>query len=72
MYKRYWIAELTTRGFASKVLFYGTEEELHEYTESELGYIPAYSGATEKEVEAARALKIKAYLCPEVKARATA
>lgn len=32
-----------------------------------LGYIPGYSGATEKEMEAAKALKMKIYCCPEIK-----
>lgn len=65
MYKRYWIVKITYRGFESVCLAYGTENELHDYFSSELGYMPAYSGATDKEVEIARQLKIKAYLCPE-------
>lgn len=67
MYRRYWLIELEQRGFASKCLMYGTEEEIHAYMESEIGYMPSYSGATEKEVEAARLLKIKAYIAPEKK-----
>lgn len=66
MYKRYWLVTVTNNGFQSKMLVHGTEQEMWGYMESEIGYIPAYSGASEREVEAARLLGIKAYLCPEI------
>lgn len=67
MYKRDWVARITVDGFETKCFFYGTETEFQEYAKSELGYIPGYSGATEKEMEAAKALKMKIYCCPEIK-----
>lgn len=67
MYKRNWIASITINGFETKCFFYGTETEFQEYAKTELGYIPRYSGATEKEVESARVLKMKFYYCPELK-----
>ena len=68
MYKRYWLVKISTNKFESRMLVHGTEQELWSYMESELGYIPGYCGATEKEVAAAKLLGIKAYLCPEVNA----
>lgn len=74
MYKRYWLVAFWKNGFEGKMLVYGTEEELWVYLDSEIGGGTErttgnyrYSGATDKEVEAARILKLKAYLCPEVK-----
>lgn len=66
MYKRTWVFSLVALGFETKLFVYGTEEEVREYMYSEFGSIPRYSGATEKEVEAAKLLKIKIYLAPDV------
>lgn len=65
MYKRYWLVSINTNGFESKMLVYGTEQEMWSYMESEIGYIPGYTGATDEEVKAAKMLKIKAYIAPE-------
>lgn len=65
MYKRYWMVSLDTNGFQSKFLMYGKETDIQKYMISELGGICGYSGATEKEVEAAKILHIKAYIAPE-------
>ena len=62
MYKRYWLIAMKRNGFETKALVYGTEAEMQEYMTSACGYVPAYHGATEKEVEAAKSLGIKAYL----------
>ena len=62
MYKRYWIITIKRNGFETKALIYGTEAEMQEYMTSACGYVPAYRGATEKEVAAAKSLGIKAYL----------
>lgn len=74
MYKRYWLVSFWKNGFEGKMLVYGTEEELWSYLNSEIGGGDSqhtgnyrYSGATEQEVEAARLLKIKAYIAPEIK-----
>ena len=47
------------------MLVYGTEQELWSYMESEIGYIPGYHGASDKEVEMAKQIGMKAYLCPK-------
>lgn len=72
--RRYWLVAIDRNGFEAKFLVYGTEQELWSYLNSEIGggderhtgdY--SYSGATDEEVKAARLLKIKAYLAPEVR-----
>ena len=74
MYKRYWVVKFWTHGFEGQMLVYGTEEELWEYLNSEIGggdcrttgnY--SYHGASQAEYEAAQVLRMKAYLCPEIK-----
>lgn len=55
------------RGFEGLILIYGTEEEMQEYTKSEFGYIPGYSGARDYEVESLRKMGVKVYLAPEVR-----
>ena len=62
MYKRYWIVKYNTKGFEFPLFLYGTESEMQEYCQSELGYIPAYSGATDIQVEAGKALRLKFYI----------
>lgn len=66
MYKRYWTVKFWKNGFEGVMLVYGTEMELWEYLNSELRDGYSYSGATDSEVRAAKVLKIKIYLCPEV------
>ena len=76
MYKRYWVVTIWKNGFEAKMVVYGSEEELWDYLNSEIGggterttgnY--AYTGATDKELEAARTLRMKIYLCPEIRRR---
>lgn len=74
MYKRYWLVSFWKNGFEGKMLVYGTEEELQDYFNSEIGGGDSrytgdycYHGATEQEVKAARLLKMKAYIAPEIR-----
>ena len=62
MYTRWWLVHVTMKGFDCPIFIKGTEEEMQAYTESEFGYVPAYSGATDKEVEAGVQLRMKFYL----------
>lgn len=71
--KRYWLVAIDKNGFEAKFLVWGTEQELWSYLNFEIGGGDErhtgnykYSGATAKEVEAARLLGIKAYLAPEI------
>lgn len=59
--KRIWVASYNKNGFEFKVLLYGTEQELWDYTTSEFGYQLGYRGATDKEIEAAKTLGMKIY-----------
>ena len=61
MYKRYWLITINRNGFATKARVYGTETEMQEYMTSECGYVPAYRGATEAELKAAKLIGMKAY-----------
>lgn len=65
MYRRYWLVSFWKRGFEGKMLVYGTEKELWAYLNAEFGSY-SYSEATEAELLAARLLKLKAYICPEI------
>lgn len=72
--RMYWLVGIEKNGFEAKMLVYGTEEEMQEYLNSEIGGADerhtgnySYSGATEEEVKMARALGIKAYIAPEVR-----
>lgn len=67
MYKRYWIAHIERNGFDYPLFIYGSEDDFREYCESEIGYVPRYSGATDKDIEAGRQLRMKFYLAPEVR-----
>lgn len=73
MYKRYWLVTIDMNGFEAKFLLYGTEQELWSYLNSEIGGGDEnhtgnykYSGASDKDVEAAKMLGIKAYIAPEL------
>ena len=61
MYERYWLITINRNGFETKALVYGTETEMQEYMTYECGYVPAYRGATEAEVKAAKSIGMKAY-----------
>lgn len=71
--RRHWLVGFWKNGFEGKMLVYGTEEEMWDYLNSEIGggderrtgdYF--YVGASEAQVKAARILGIKTYLCPEL------
>ena len=73
MMRRYWLVGFWKNGFEGKMIVYGTEQELWDYLNSEIGggddrhtgnY--RYSGATEKELEAAKVLGMETYLAPQL------
>lgn len=66
MGKRYWLIHWTNFGFDYPVIIHGTEDEMREYCRYQYGYVPRYSGATDKEIEAAKTLHMKMYLAPEL------
>lgn len=60
--KRYWIVKYNRNGFEFPLFLYGTESEMQDYCQSEFGYIPAYSGATDSDVQAGKMLRMKFYI----------
>lgn len=71
--RRHWLVGFWRNGFEGKMLVYGTEEEMWDYLNSEIGGGDErhtgdyhYIGARKEDIEAARILGIKTYLCPEL------
>lgn len=66
MYRRVWRLEPVINGFHTFLLVEGTEIEMLEYAQSELGVIPAYTGASEDEVKALKKMGAKIYMAPKL------
>lgn len=62
MYQRVWLVTCERNGFTYKILVDATEKRLIEYMKTELPDSKRYVGATEKEIEAARDLRMPIYL----------
>lgn len=72
--RMHWLVKFWKNGFEGMMMVYGTEEELWDYLNSEIGggderhtgnY--SYHGASQYEIEAAEKLRMKTYLCPQIK-----
>ena len=57
-----WMVTCERYGFRYTIFVNATEDRLRKYMESELPEAVSYTGATDKEVEAARLLKLPVYL----------
>jgi hypothetical protein len=66
MYRRIWLLKPTVNGFSTFMLVEGTEQEMWAYAQSELGTIPAYTGASEDEVKALKKMGAKIYIAPKL------
>lgn len=66
-YRRNWLLKHVVNGFESVMMVHGTEREMQEYMRSELGCVPAYTGASEAQCEAHRLLGGKCYMAPEIR-----
>ena len=66
MYRRIWLLKPTVNGFNTFMLVEGTEQEMWAYAQSELGVIPAYTGASEDEVKALKKMGAKIYIAPKL------
>ena len=60
--RRVWVITCQKDGFTYKVFLETIEEKLNSYIMTELPGAVSYSGATDKEVEAARTLHLPIYL----------
>ena len=61
-----WQVWYEKNGFKYFILCQGTEQEVREYLESEMGYMGRYSGMTETEVDMTKKLGCKIYIAPEI------
>lgn len=66
MYRRVWRLEPVINGFHTFLLVEGTEIEILEYAQSELGVIPTYTGASEDEVKALKKMGAKICIAPKL------
>ena len=60
--KRTWMITCEKFGFTYKIFLNATDERLHKYIATELPEAVKYTGATDKEIEAARMLGLPVYL----------
>lgn len=61
-----WQIEYSIHGFEYKLFIRGTEPEVHNYMDSEMGYMGGYSSCTDREIEAVKLLKLPIYIAPEL------
>lgn len=72
MERRYWMIKVYTHCFQMMMMVYGTEQEMWAYLRPDFGGDErttgsySYYGATDEEVKTAKALGMKAYICPEI------
>lgn len=61
-----WRIEYQNKFFKQLILVRGTEPEMRDYMESEMGFLGKYSACTEKEISAANELKLPIYIAPKL------
>lgn len=61
-YKRNWKISCQEHGFKFVIFVNATENRLRSYIETEIPSVISYTGATDKEIEAARELQLPIYL----------
>lgn len=62
MVEQVWKVNYKKNGFSYSIFIRGTEKEMWEYTESEMGYTGSYSALTSAELKAAETLRMPIYL----------
>lgn len=63
--ERVWQVWYEKNGFKFCILVQGTEYEVHDYLNSELGYMGGYSAMSDAEIGYAKALRIPIYIAPQ-------
>lgn len=63
--ERVWKVRYSIRGFKYCILVRGTEPEMHDYLESEMGFVGVYRALSDKEIDYAEALDIPVYIAPK-------
>ena len=61
-----WRVEYEYRGFKQLILVRGTENEMRAYMDSEMGYVGRYSACSDREIDAAKVLKLPVYIAPKL------
>lgn len=61
-----WRIEYENKMFQQIILVRGTEDEVREYMDSEMGFMGKYHALTESEIQAAHKLDIKIYIAPKL------
>ena len=60
-----WQVQYEKSRFQYYIYIKGTEDEMREYMESEMGFVGRYSALSEKEKEALHTLRAKVYIAPQ-------
>lgn len=63
--ERVWKVIYYNRRFEQVILVEGTEDEVHDYLESEFGFMGRYHALTDDEIQAAKKIGMKIYLAPK-------
>ena len=64
--ERVWKVSYMMHGFKLTLLVRGTEPEMQDYLESEMGYVGSYYALNDDEVEMAKKLRMSVYCAPEL------
>lgn len=64
--ERVWKVSYKKNGFKFTLLVRGTEMEMQDYLESELGYVGSYYALNDEEVEMANKLRMVIYIAPQL------
>ena len=62
--ERVWKINYTKNGFRWPIFIRGTEDEMRDYLESEMGYVGSYHALTKQEEDAVYQLQLTVYLAP--------
>ena len=66
MFSRLWRVNISVNNFETCIFFEGTEPEVVDYVNSELGdYATSYTGAASYEITKAKELGMKIYMAPK-------
>ena len=62
-----WRVTYKTNGFEFALYIRGTEPEMQDYMESEMGYVGGYVAMTNEEIDFLKRLRTKIYIAPQLR-----
>lgn len=62
-----WHVTYSINGFEYALYIRGTEPEMQDYMESEMGYVGGYSATTKEETSLLKSLNTKIYIAPQLR-----